>query len=269
MKRFALALLVSLLPRDRYRPDERRRAGSRGWRQQHERAIVDEFVALLSIPEHRARPRQHPAQRGSHRGDDGEARRRAETGVGSRRESGRVRRNQHARRDAHDRLLRALRRAAAGSERMGHAAVRARRCGIGSWRRTGSVVPLPRRGHRSIRNRVCTRGPPADDKAPIIAMMAALDAIRAAGMQTKSNIKFAFEGEEEAGSVNLEKDSRGQQSDVFRRHVADVRWAGPPDAASVDLSSARAASPRSISQFTGRAASCTAATTATGRPIPR
>src|SRR5262245_35206825 len=43
-----------------------------------------------------------------------------------------------------------------------------------------------------------------DDKAPIIAMLAALDAIRAAGLQMKSNIRLAFEGEEEAGSANLE-----------------------------------------------------------------
>src|ERR1700761_9244036 len=45
----------------------------------------------------------------------------------------------------------------------------------------------------------------ADDKAPIIAMLSAVDAIRAAGLQTRSNIKFAFEGEEEANSINLEK----------------------------------------------------------------
>ena len=44
-----------------------------------------------------------------------------------------------------------------------------------------------------------------DDKAPIEAMMTALDAIRADGLHTKSNIKFVFEGEEEAGSINLEK----------------------------------------------------------------
>jgi acetylornithine deacetylase/succinyl-diaminopimelate desuccinylase-like protein len=52
--------------------------------------------------------------------------------------------------------------------------------------------------------RIYARGA-ADDKAPIVAMMSALDAIRAAGLKTKSNIKFAFEGEEEAGSANLEK----------------------------------------------------------------
>ena len=45
----------------------------------------------------------------------------------------------------------------------------------------------------------------SDDKAPIVAMMTALDSIRAAGLRMKSNIKFAFEGEEEAGSTNLEK----------------------------------------------------------------
>ena len=45
----------------------------------------------------------------------------------------------------------------------------------------------------------------ADDKAPIIAMMTAVDAIRAAGLPIKANIKFVFEGEEEAGSANLER----------------------------------------------------------------
>lgn len=44
-----------------------------------------------------------------------------------------------------------------------------------------------------------------DDKAPIIAMLAAVDAIQAAGLKLKSNIKFVFEGEEEAGSPNFEK----------------------------------------------------------------
>jgi len=45
----------------------------------------------------------------------------------------------------------------------------------------------------------------SDDKAPIIAMLTALDAIRAAGLKLHSNIRFVFEGEEEAGSVNLER----------------------------------------------------------------
>ena len=45
----------------------------------------------------------------------------------------------------------------------------------------------------------------SDDKAPIIAILTALDALRAAGLQPRSNIKFAFEGEEEAGSTNIAK----------------------------------------------------------------
>src|SRR5579863_4267592 len=45
----------------------------------------------------------------------------------------------------------------------------------------------------------------SDDKAPIVAMLTALDAIRGAGVRLHSNIRFVFEGEEEAGSINLEK----------------------------------------------------------------
>ncbi|MFQ5739622.1 MAG: M20/M25/M40 family metallo-hydrolase [Acidobacteriota bacterium] len=43
----------------------------------------------------------------------------------------------------------------------------------------------------------------SDDKAPIIAMLAALDALKAAGIRPSSNLKFIFEGEEEAGSPHL------------------------------------------------------------------
>lgn len=43
----------------------------------------------------------------------------------------------------------------------------------------------------------------SDDKAPIIAIAAALDALHASGMAMQSNIKFVFEGEEEAGSPHL------------------------------------------------------------------
>jgi acetylornithine deacetylase/succinyl-diaminopimelate desuccinylase-like protein len=44
-----------------------------------------------------------------------------------------------------------------------------------------------------------------DDKTPFIALLAALDAIRANKIPLTSNIKFVFEGEEEAGSPHLEK----------------------------------------------------------------
>jgi acetylornithine deacetylase/succinyl-diaminopimelate desuccinylase-like protein len=43
----------------------------------------------------------------------------------------------------------------------------------------------------------------SDDKAPIIGFMAALDALHSVGVQPSVNLKFFFEGEEEAGSPNL------------------------------------------------------------------
>ena len=42
-----------------------------------------------------------------------------------------------------------------------------------------------------------------DDKSPIIAMLAAIDALRAAGTTPSVNLKLFFEGEEEAGSGHL------------------------------------------------------------------
>jgi acetylornithine deacetylase/succinyl-diaminopimelate desuccinylase-like protein len=43
----------------------------------------------------------------------------------------------------------------------------------------------------------------SDDKGPIIAMLAALDALRAGGRAPAVNVKFFLEGEEEAGSPHL------------------------------------------------------------------
>jgi acetylornithine deacetylase/succinyl-diaminopimelate desuccinylase-like protein len=42
-----------------------------------------------------------------------------------------------------------------------------------------------------------------DDKTPIVAMMAALDALQAAKLRPHVNVRFVFEGEEEAGSPHL------------------------------------------------------------------
>src|SRR5207249_3469159 len=69
----------------------------------------------------------------------------------------------------------------------------------------GQVIPLPPPGAAfDPESRLYARSA-ADDKGSIVAMLSALDAIRAAGIKTKANLKFAFEGEEEAGSVNIEK----------------------------------------------------------------
>src|SRR5262249_28080118 len=44
----------------------------------------------------------------------------------------------------------------------------------------------------------------SDDKLPIEALLASLDALRAAGRQPSINIKVLYEGEEERGSPHLE-----------------------------------------------------------------
>jgi acetylornithine deacetylase/succinyl-diaminopimelate desuccinylase-like protein len=43
----------------------------------------------------------------------------------------------------------------------------------------------------------------SDDKSPVVALLAALDALRAKQIPLKVNLKVIFEGEEEAGSTNL------------------------------------------------------------------
>jgi acetylornithine deacetylase/succinyl-diaminopimelate desuccinylase-like protein len=48
----------------------------------------------------------------------------------------------------------------------------------------------------------------SDDKAPIIALLAALDAMRAEKLALSVNLKFFLEGEEEAGSPHLPQFSR-------------------------------------------------------------
>lgn len=54
-----------------------------------------------------------------------------------------------------------------------------------------------------------------DDKAPIQALMSALDALRATGRQPSVNLKFFFEGEEEAGSSHLPQ-AIAQYADLLR-----------------------------------------------------
>ncbi|MFL6415372.1 MAG: M20/M25/M40 family metallo-hydrolase [Bryobacteraceae bacterium] len=43
----------------------------------------------------------------------------------------------------------------------------------------------------------------SDDKAPIEALLVSLDAMKASGVQPSANVRFFFEGEEEAGSAHL------------------------------------------------------------------
>src|SRR5262249_36934109 len=55
----------------------------------------------------------------------------------------------------------------------------------------------------------------SDDKAGVAAILNAYTALVASGLRPRYNIKFLFEGEEEAGSVHLE--------DVFEKHSALLR----------------------------------------------
>jgi acetylornithine deacetylase/succinyl-diaminopimelate desuccinylase-like protein len=67
----------------------------------------------------------------------------------------------------------------------------------------GQVVPLPDRpGVAGDEWRLFARGA-GDDKAPIIATLAALDALKAVGARTGINVRFYFDGEEEAGDPHL------------------------------------------------------------------
>jgi acetylornithine deacetylase/succinyl-diaminopimelate desuccinylase-like protein len=67
----------------------------------------------------------------------------------------------------------------------------------------GSTVPLPRAGDPIDDDwRLYARGS-ADDKAPLAALLMALDALHAAGAEKAVNLVFCFEGEEESGSPHL------------------------------------------------------------------
>ncbi|MEP6692797.1 MAG: M20/M25/M40 family metallo-hydrolase [Gemmatimonadaceae bacterium] len=84
----------------------------------------------------------------------------------------------------------------------------------------GAVIPFPATDDALVSGeaRIYARSA-SDDKASIIAMLAGLDALRAAGQQPTVNLKFFFEGEEEAGSPHL-----GQILEKFRDVLAADAW---------------------------------------------
>jgi len=177
---------------------------AREWRQQHERAIVDEFFALLAFPDI-ARDRDN-------------IQRNAETIAGMLEKRG-VAAKLVSVASANPVVFGEIRTPGATRTLVFYAHYDGQPLDPKEWASPpfepvlrdkpvqdgGKVIPLPAAGQPFDPEwRLYARGS-GDDKAPIAAMMTALDAIRAAGIQTRSNIKFAFEGEEEAGSPNLEK----------------------------------------------------------------
>jgi len=58
----------------------------------------------------------------------------------------------------------------------------------------------------------------SDDRGPIVMLLSALDALRAGGIEPTSNIKFLFEGDEEAGSPHMSELARSHPDEL----AADV-----------------------------------------------
>jgi acetylornithine deacetylase/succinyl-diaminopimelate desuccinylase-like protein len=177
---------------------------ARQWRQQHERAIVDEFVELLKIP-NVARDREN-------------IRRNADFIVAMMRRRG-IEARTISVDGANPLAFGEIKTPGATRTIVFYAhydgqPLEPREWTTPPWEPTlrtaaidagGQVIPLPPAGTPfNPEWRLYARSA-SDDKAPIIAQMAAIDAIRAANIPLKSNIKFVFEGEEEAGSANLVK----------------------------------------------------------------
>jgi acetylornithine deacetylase/succinyl-diaminopimelate desuccinylase-like protein len=67
----------------------------------------------------------------------------------------------------------------------------------------GRVIPFPKEGEKvDPESRLYARSA-SDDKAPIVAMLAAIDALKESKTKLTANLKFLFDGEEEAGSPHL------------------------------------------------------------------
>jgi len=177
---------------------------ARQWRQQHERAIMDEFVALLAIPNIAA--------------DRANIQRNAET-IARMMEKRGIAAKLVSVPGGNPVVFGEIKTPGAMRTVVFYAHYDGQPLDPKEWatppftptlrdkqiERDGQVIPLAAVGKPFDPEwRMYARGS-ADDKAPIIAMLTAVDAIRAAGLKLKSNVKFAFEGEEEAGSVNLAK----------------------------------------------------------------
>lgn len=85
----------------------------------------------------------------------------------------------------------------------------------GPLRAGAREIPFPAEGARFDPEwRIYARSA-SDDKAPIVAVLAALDALRALGIRPSVNLKFFLEGEEEAGSRHLR--------DMLTRHAETLK----------------------------------------------
>jgi acetylornithine deacetylase/succinyl-diaminopimelate desuccinylase-like protein len=67
----------------------------------------------------------------------------------------------------------------------------------------GKILPMPKTGEAIDPEWRLYARSAADDKAGVMAILSAFDALVASGVKPTSNLKFLFEGEEEAGSPHL------------------------------------------------------------------
>ena len=201
-RRFAAAMLCVLAAGTVHGQSSQSAQAARQWRQQHERAIVEEFVSLLAIPnlssdrDNILRNAEAIRTMMSRRGVD--ARLVSRPGAnpvvfGEIRTPGATRTiGFYAHYDGQPLDPREW------SSPPFEPTLRS-----GPIEGGGRVIPLPPAGTPfDPESRIYARGA-ADDKAPIIALLTAIDALRSAGLAHKSHIKFMFDGEEEAGSPNL------------------------------------------------------------------
>jgi len=82
----------------------------------------------------------------------------------------------------------------------------------------GQIVTLPATGEINTEWRLYGRSA-SDDKAGVMAILTAFDALRAQNSRPSLNIKFLFEGEEEAGSPHL-----GDIIDLHRELLESDAW---------------------------------------------
>lgn len=186
-------------------------AAARVWREQHERAIVDEFVELLSIP-NVSRDRKNIV-------------RNAEWIVKAFGKRG-VKMQLLRVRGASPAVFGEIKREGATRTLIFYAHYDGQPVDASRWTHDpfepvlydrsiadgGKRIPLPEPGARfDPESRLYARSA-GDDKAPIIEILAALDALRAAKITPRANLKFFFEGEEEMGSINLRRILRKHKS---------------------------------------------------------
>jgi acetylornithine deacetylase/succinyl-diaminopimelate desuccinylase-like protein len=177
-------------------------ATARQWRQTHEKAIVGEFVELLSIPNIAS--------------DRPNILRNAETIVGMMRKRG-IATQLVELPGVNPVVFGELRTPGASRTVLLYAHYDGQPLDPKEWltppfapvlrsrsiEKDGQPIPLATAAYPlDPESRLYARSA-SDDKAPILAMMTALDSVRAAGIRLRSNIKFAFEGEEEASSEHL------------------------------------------------------------------